>query len=146
MTSPESPHRGPAYASKKPIRGGGVSRYVTTRRNPLVCTGLTACKSPPTYTQGDHEGARGDHEGARGDALWSYCLSSFQPLVFCYTITLRRPSGTPRVHQTTTRTLTHTHTSTHPRGVHMVGARSTSGCVKVISENTEARTHDENTR
>ena len=58
---------GPAYASKKPIRGGGVSIYVTTRRNPLVCMGRTDGKSPPTDTQGDHEGARGDHEGARGD-------------------------------------------------------------------------------
>ena len=29
VTSPESPHMGPAYASKKPIRGGGVSIYVT---------------------------------------------------------------------------------------------------------------------
>ena len=55
VTSPESPHRGPAYASKKPIRGGGVYIYVTTRRNPLVCTGLTDGKSPPTDTQGDHE-------------------------------------------------------------------------------------------
>ena len=63
VTSPESPHRGPAYASKKPIRGGGVSIYVTTRHNPLVCTSLTADafagKSPPTDTQGDHEVIRG---------------------------------------------------------------------------------------
>ena len=59
VTSPESPHRGPAYASKKPIRGGGVSIYVTTRRNPLVCMGRTTGKSPPTDTQGDHEVIRG---------------------------------------------------------------------------------------
>ena len=51
------------------------------RRNPLVCTGLTDEKSPPTDTQGDHEGARGDHEGARGDQGWPalVLLSVFFP-------------------------------------------------------------------
>ena len=54
VTSPESPHMGPAYVSKKTDKGRGVSIYVTTSRNPLVCTGRTAGKSPPTDTQGDH--------------------------------------------------------------------------------------------
>jgi len=62
VTSPESPHMGPAHSPKKTDKGRGVSIYVTTRRNPLVCTGLTACKSPPTDTQGDHGVTMRGHE------------------------------------------------------------------------------------
>ena len=58
VTSPESPPYGSSVRLKKTDKGRGVYIYVTTRRNPLVCMGLTtgafAGKSPPTDTQGDH--------------------------------------------------------------------------------------------
>ena len=52
---PQVPPYGSSVRLKKTDKGRGVSIYVTTRRNPLVCTGRTAGKSPPTDTQGDHE-------------------------------------------------------------------------------------------
>ena len=105
-----------------------------------------------------HEGARG---GTRGHEVLSPVSFPTFGLLLYYntqaalgttTRTLRRTpdhhaytqahTRPPRVHsgahQTTTRTLRHP-------GVHMAVARSTSGCVKVISENTRARTHDADT-
>ena len=52
---PRVPPYGSSVRLKKTDKGRGVSIYVTTRRNPLVCMGLTDGKSPPTDTQGDHE-------------------------------------------------------------------------------------------
>ena len=56
---PRVPPYGSSVRLKKTDKGRGVSIYVTTRRDPLVCMGLTADafagKSPPTDTQGDHE-------------------------------------------------------------------------------------------
>ena len=96
---PRVPPYGSSVRLKKPIRDGG---------------GLHICYHEVTTRR-----SRGDH----GGPLWSYCLSSFQPLDFCYTITLRRPSGPPRVHprehETPSRAPTRTGAPTHPRGVHM---------------------------
>jgi len=47
---PRVPPYGSSVRLKKPDKGRGVSIYVTTRRNPLVCTGRTTGNSPPTDT------------------------------------------------------------------------------------------------
>jgi len=98
VTSPESPHRGPAYASKKTDKGRGVSIYVTMRRNPLVCTGRTAGKSPPTDTQGDHGVIMGWSRGDHG-VLSPVSFPTFGLLLYY---------NTQAALETTTRTLTRT--------------------------------------
>ena len=126
VTSPESPHRVPAHSPKKTDKGRGVSRYVTTRRNPLVCTGRTAGKSPPTDTQGDHEGARGGMRRPRGDheaimrgheVLSPVSFPTFGLLLYYNThANTRTPTRTPtrtRDHHAYTHANTHTHTHTH---------------------------------
>ena len=94
---------------------------MTTRRNPLVCTGLTACKSPPTDTQGDHEGHEGGMGRPRGAALvlLSVFFPSFGLLLYYNTqasleTTTRTPSRTPDHHA-------YTQANTRPPRVHMVG-------------------------
>ena len=152
VTSPESPHRVPAHSPKKTDKGRGVSRYVTTRRNPLVCTGRTAGKSPPTDTQGDHEGARGGMRRPRGDheaimrgheVLSPVSFPTFGLLL--YYNTQAALGNTTRTLRCTPDHHAYTQVHTRPPRVHMAVARSTSGCVKVISENTNARTHNADT-
>ena len=126
---PRVPPYGSSVRLKKPIRDGGVSIYVTTRRNPLVCTGRTADafagKSPPTDTQGDHGvimgWSRGDHGVLSPVSFPTFGLLLYYNTQAALETTTRAPTRT-RDHHACTHAHRRTHASTwRAHGVHMVG-------------------------
>ena len=135
---PRVPPYGSSVRLKKTDKGRGVSIYVTTSRNPLVCTGRTTGKSPPTYTQGDHEVIMGvttrrpggDHEAIMrrpcGDreVLSPVSFPTFGLLLYYNTqaalgTTTRTPTRTPDHHA-------YTHANTHTR-IHASTRRTHGG-------------------